>query len=443
MRRPYGTGSIEKVGAVFYAREPKSRGRRRHGPFATRIEAERFLAALAEEIAIEARPAGTSLAAIGDRWMEARRASGHFRSTKRESQRWDLYVAKSELARLRVSEIDAVDVRAWLATLRRDDARPLSPKSQRHALNAVRGALQYAIDIGETLANPATVVTLPRAAARTVGEADRWTWLRPAELAAVLGASCLTTHERNVLTFAAYTGLRAGEIWALSWDAVDLERGLIRVERALSEDGIGPPKSGRSREVPILPRARAAIELEAMRPRQREFVFRPAKPSKFGWCHSTGYSAGLRDAVREVGLRRPVRFHDLRHTFASLALQGLLDGLPALRLEDLRQWLGHSDMATTQRYARLAPDGLRRFVPEIVPKIAPVSGFRGDPNGNRTRRDDGSLSEEVPGFGTSLGQSARAYLEAVEAGRPDAHRLGTELAIAVLAAEVTAARRAR
>lgn len=369
MRRPYGTGSVEQVREAWWAREPKSRGRRRHGPFATRVEAEGFLSALAEQIAIEQRPTGSSLGAVGERWLEWRRASGHFRSTLREEERWNTHVARTELARVRVDDIDAVDIRTWLASLRRDDGGLLSPKTQRHALNLVRGALRFALERGEMRGrNPAVDVAIPRAAGRTAGEAEKWTWLKPAELAAVLAADTLTAHERNVLTFAAYSGLRAGEMWALTWDAVDLDRGLVRVERALSEDGIGPPKSGLAREVPILPRARAALEAELARPRRREFVFRPAKPSKFGWLHTKGYNAGLRDAVKAARLRRTVRFHDMRHTFASLALQGLLDGLPALRLEDLRQWLGHSDLQTTQRYAKLAPDGLRRFVPEIVPR---------------------------------------------------------------------------
>jgi integrase len=184
-------------------------------------------------------------------------------------------------------------------------------------------------------------VTVPAAAARSASSDDQWDWLRRDEVSKLLAAPKLRPQARAIFEVAAFTGLRAGELWALRWEEVELERGVIRVERALGADGkIGPPKSGRSREVPILHCVRRALEDQLTRTGTRSLVF----VSRAGAGFSTGYDADIGKALARAKVERRVSFHDLRHTFASLAVQGELerDGLPAMRLEDLRQWLGHA-----------------------------------------------------------------------------------------------------
>jgi hypothetical protein len=77
-----------------------------------------------------------------------------------------------------------------------------------------------------------------------------------------------------------------------------------------------------------------------------------------------GDIAGLDRALVTTQCRR-VRFHDLRHTCASHLLQGtwaphFTDR--ALRLEEIREWLGHKSISTTERYAHLCADSLRSRV---------------------------------------------------------------------------------
>lgn len=84
-------------------------------------------------------------------------------------------------------------------------------------------------------------------------------------------------------------------------------------------------------------------------------------PARDGGYHADGYDAGW-DKLRKVaGVTRRIRFHDLRHTYASHLLQGswvpTLVARP-LRLEELRDLLGHADIAVTQRYAHLCSDGV-------------------------------------------------------------------------------------
>jgi integrase len=85
-------------------------------------------------------------------------------------------------------------------------------------------------------------------------------------------------------------------------------------------------------------------------------------PAADGGMHAVGYDAGLPRALERVGIKRHIRFHDLRHTCASHLLQGtwapkMIRG--PLRLEEVKAWLDHSDIGVTQRYAHLAPDAIR------------------------------------------------------------------------------------
>jgi integrase len=142
-----------------------------------------------------------------------------------------------------------------------------------------------------------------------------------------------------------FTGCRLREILNLRWREVDLERGILLL-----------PDSKTGRKTVIL--AAAAIEVLRSIDRVGEFVILGASP----------------DAPR-ADLNRPwarirahaklddVRLHDLRHTFASVGAGSGL-GLPIIG-----KLLGHSSVATTQRYAHLADDPLRRGADAIAARI--------------------------------------------------------------------------
>jgi integrase len=160
----------------------------------------------------------------------------------------------------------------------------------------------------------------------------------------------------NVFAFyavAIYTGMRAGELAALEWPDVDLERRLIAVQRSFD----GPTKSDRVRYVPIL---------DPLLPLLREWRLRHPGRLVFTNVAGTMYGPSARifqevlhrvlDAakfrkVQRSGKERPyVRFHDLRHTFAS---QWVMRGGDLFKLQKI---LGHQSVQMTMRYAHLAPD---------------------------------------------------------------------------------------
>jgi integrase len=111
------------------------------------------------------------------------------------------------------------------------------------------------------------------------------------------------------------TGLRKGEILALKWEDVDLGKGTLRVRRTLSEGGINPPKTKSGKRNIQL--SRAAIESLNKHQRYSNWVF----------CTSIGtpiqgnnlYNRHFKPLLKKAGLPHK-RFHDLRHTCATLLL---------------------------------------------------------------------------------------------------------------------------
>ncbi|MDQ2840997.1 MAG: site-specific integrase [Acidobacteriota bacterium] len=129
----------------------------------------------------------------------------------------------------------------------------------------------------------------------------------------------------------AFTGCRRGEILSLRWDAVDFERGYLR---------LAATKTGKS----VRPLAGSAAALLASLPREigSPYVFPGASPG----VHLKTI-ARLWDAVRYAAGLSDVRIHDLRHSFASVSAT---EGDSMLVIRSL---LGHADISTTQRYAHL------------------------------------------------------------------------------------------
>lgn len=162
-------------------------------------------------------------------------------------------------------------------------------------------------------------------------------------------------------------GLRKGELLALRWLDVDFETGLVHVRRSVQRlPGVGlvygPPKSSRSRRTVPLPaasvralrahRARQAAETLALEPTWVDsgLVFTSTVGTVIEPRNLTRFFDEL---IVKSGVRR-IRFHDLRHTCASLLLA---QGVPARVVMDV---LGHSQLAiTTDLYSHVMPTALR------------------------------------------------------------------------------------
>lgn len=147
---------------------------------------------------------------------------------------------------------------------------------------------------------------------------------------------------RAIVICALHTGMRKGEILALRWPDVDFEQRLIKVEQA---------KTHSKKYIPINETLLALLK-ELPRPEGCDHVFANESGKPYKEIDANWYRA-----LKRAGLK--VRFHDLRHTFASRLVQ---DGVP---LKEVKELLGHKTLKVTERYAHLAPENLRAAVAKL------------------------------------------------------------------------------
>jgi integrase len=269
------------------------------------------------------------------------------------------------LGALRLDAIDsrALDVlRATLAAPTKD-RKELSTKTVKDVLGTLHHALSKAVEWGELESLP----KFPKIKAPD----PEWDHLTITESNALLGAA-RDDRDRLLLWFALATGARAGEQLALKWSDIAWTEpaASVRFRRSCRKGVTGPTKSKHHRSVPLPPELADAL-LEARNDagaRELVFVDRQNRQLRLGQLHSA-----LERTLKRAQLRK-VRWHDLRHSFAShLVMAGVA-------LMVVQQRLGHTTIAMTMRYSHLDPDHMRHFVslepavrePQRSRKTAPV-----------------------------------------------------------------------
>ena len=154
-------------------------------------------------------------------------------------------------------------------------------------------------------------------------------------------------HLKPVLTCALHTGGRRREILRLRWEDIDLERGVLYFDQTNT-------KSGKQREVPLSPTLATTLrerrKVRAIGGDARKFVF-----TRHG-KRMQNIRTAFEKSRKRAGLGEDVTFHTLRHTFASWFM---INGGDLYRLQN---YLGHSTIALTQRYAHLSPEHLKAGV---------------------------------------------------------------------------------
>ena len=163
------------------------------------------------------------------------------------------------------------------------------------------------------------------------------------------------------------TGLRRGELLALRWQDIDWTAGVSVVRRNYTRGQFGTLKSRRSsRAVPLAQRVRNELQLHHQRSRFHA-------PADLVFCHpelgvvlDPASPQTLPGLLRRAELR-PVRLHDLRHTFGTRMAAA---GAP---LRWIQEWLGHSDYRTTTLYADYAPTFPKPSTGPRAPSTTPRS----------------------------------------------------------------------
>src|SRR5581483_1304336 len=276
----------------------------------------------------------------------------------------------------RLSALTAAHVNAMTSAM---IATGLSPHSANYARAVLRTARNDAIKHGLLARNVAAIAEPRRVNERTVEP------MRPEEAQAIIDA--FQGHALQALVAAAlWTGLRMGELLALTWDHVDLDRGELLVMQSLGRvervTEIWSTKTKRSaRAVPIAEPLRDLLAVHKLRQREARLAASEWDESwgDLVFCTPSGeplsrtaVSAAFVDRLASAGLRRR-RFHDLRHGAATLWLAAGVD------LKTVSALLGHSTISTTANIYTGVLDTLKADAAARMTRLMAGTSSRGTP----------------------------------------------------------------
>jgi integrase len=328
-------------------------GRQRSKSFARKVDAERWMIQTEQTKLtgsyINPQLGKTKFADLAERWWAT---TGSLRPHTRSGYRgWLDNHLLPTFGLLPVAAIDRLLIQEWIAEA---VAAGTGAPTIRRAFGVLRLVLAAGVDGGLLAISPASRIRLPKASTRPMHV------LTPAEIERLAEAIC--PPYGTLIRFAAWAGLRFGELAGLKVGRLDLLSGKVAVVETITQVRgklhTGPPKSGESRSV-RLPRFlcdELGTYLADRSHAPDDLVFTslqggPLRHSKF----FLSFKAAVRDAELE-----PLRFHDLRHTAASLMIaQGT-------NVKVVQRQLGHKTAAMTlDVYADFFPDDVEELVERL------------------------------------------------------------------------------
>jgi integrase len=331
---------------VIDVRDPQTgeRKRRWHSFKGTKREAQREAARLISEVdkGTHVDPSRMTVAAFLERWIEHMQGQVSPRSHERYAElcRKNLAPLLGALAltKLQPAQISQAYAKA-LASGRRDGAGGLSARTVTHMHRVLREALQQAVRWQMLARNPADAVKPPKVERKQMSVLDTDA---TAELITAAQGSSLAVP----ILFGVLCGLRRGEIVALRWRNVDLDRGQISVVASTEQTDAGcrekEPKSGHGRTVALA--SLMVEELRGHRLRQAEALL----IARAGALQPRSLTHAFVKFVRERGLQ--IRLHDLRHSHATHMLAS------GVHPKIAQERLGHSSVGITlDLYSHVLP----------------------------------------------------------------------------------------
>ncbi|MFH1699216.1 MAG: site-specific integrase [Candidatus Zixiibacteriota bacterium] len=219
----------------------------------------------------------------------------------------------------------------------------LSPKSVVNILIPLKEMFKHAVIWGYIKRDPSLHVKRPRV------EQEEMEFLNPEEIRLFLNN--VGQEYYAVLMTAVMTGMRRGELLALQWGDIDWNSNQISVRRSIFRGEFITPKSKNSiRRIVLSPMLRQALEQHRLLGNQseKELVF--SNGNGLSVDPDNLVKRGFYPALDRAGLHR-IRFHDLRHTFASLLIS------QGENIKFVQSQLGHASAKTTlDRYGHLMPN---------------------------------------------------------------------------------------
>jgi integrase len=318
--------------------------------YAVRIEAGRLDGTL-----VPHSRGGVRLSVVADAWSRSIEARRKPRTVEGYRKLLELHVRPAFGAQA-VGSIAYADVDGFVRSLEAGHR----PGTVRNAFYVLKMVLDYAVRDGKLRSNPCRGVELPSA------RSPEMLFLTASEVRLLAAAVDERARVRCrykplppyglLVEFAAFTGLRAGEIAALRVGASDLRAGTILVVRSASVGGVsieGDPKSKAGKRTVFINRALGERLRDHLGDRilDREgyvFAARDGGPLNYG----TFYSGYFKPAVVRVLPERlhGLNFHGLRHTYASLLVE------QGAHPKEMAELMGHASVQITlDRYSHVMP----------------------------------------------------------------------------------------
>lgn len=414
-RRSYGTGQLYEKHGAWYGRWRTSDGRRlnrRVGEIRFPGESDGMTRAMAErefrriQQAEErtprpARPRERRTVSEASDSLRRKLAVGGARPTYlsccESMQRVHIYPSLGDLRLEKTRRSDVENLAAAMLD------KGLSPKTVRNVVSYLHSVFEHAIDLGWTSDNPVRRAARPKR--RRAGDANPdLQFLTLDELDAVIRAipdevvvrepaptrrnrpgpapppppDVLGPVLRVLIRTAAMTGLRRSELLGLRWRDVDWTAQRVRVRNVFvrgEHSSAGKSDLSTRRSVPLADRLVRKLDAWSRRTvfaAEDDLVF--AHPQTGKALDGSKITRRFQQACRDAGVR-VIRFHDLRHTFATrLAASGQ-------PLRTIQEFLGHADSKTTQIYAHYAPSAREvemvneAFAPDLPKSADPAVRF--------------------------------------------------------------------
>ena len=252
---------------------------------------------------------------------------------------------KPAIGSIKLQALKAPQIQAFYNSLITDK----SPKTIKNIHGVLHKALDKAIKIGYITTNPASVCDIPRIEKKEIKPLN-------ADNISRFIKRLDTEEYKNLYITTLFTGMREGEVLGLTWDCVDFERGTITVNKQLQKEKIKGGKyylaETKTSKVRVLTPAQYVMSiLKEEQIRQKENRLKLGhmwdNPLNLVFTNTTGRYLAIvtvykrfKKMVSEIGIPQ-ARFHDLRHTYATLALQEGDD------IKTVQTALGHSTVSTT------------------------------------------------------------------------------------------------
>lgn len=289
---------------------------------------------------LSAKWSNKSLRELAEHWFKLYEKSGKAPATIVRNKQLLVNQVLPVLGNKKLKNLESGHIDTWFTNLTGVSGKELSPKSKNHCLSVLKQLLGFALDRRYIQFNPADPIKFVSIDTESF---DYWSLEEGEKVLDYLNVKDPKIHVLFAIAF--YCGLRKGEIAALNWSVIDLKDKKIHVKHSYCEKSkkLKSTKNKKPRTVPINDTLHEIL-LECQTHGFTEFK---------GKGLEGGHASRLLKSVADKVGVKAIKFHDLRHSFASNFVYEGGD------LKVLKEIMGHYSVLMTEKYAHFNPEKLK------------------------------------------------------------------------------------